>query len=78
MELNNNLKDNKNENFRLPRWSEIPNIDLYIDQVVSYLENYLSNYIKNENEKKSDKIITKTMINNYVKHEVIKPPINKK
>ena len=41
MELNNNLKDNKNENFRLPRWTEIPNIDLYIDQVVSYLENYL-------------------------------------
>ena len=40
MELNNNLKDNKNENFRLPRWTEIPNIDLYIDQVVSYLENY--------------------------------------
>ena len=78
MELNKSVKDNKNDNFRLPRWNEIPNIDLYIDQVVSYLENYLSNYIKNENEKKSEKIITKTMINNYVKHEVIKPPVNKK
>lgn len=78
MELNSNLKEKTNENFRLPRWNEIPNIDLYIDQVVSYLENYLSNYIKNEKEKKPDKIITKTMINNYVKHEVIKPPVNKK
>lgn len=78
MELNNDLKENADGNFRLPRWNEIPDIDLYIDQVVSYLENYLSNYIKNENEKKLDKIITKTMINNYVKHEVIKPPVNKK
>ena len=32
--------------FHLPRWDEIPNIDLYIDQVVSLLETYLSNYIK--------------------------------
>lgn len=78
MEFNNNLKENKSENFRLPRWNEIPNIDLYVDQVVSYLEDYLSIYIKTESEKNSDKIITKTMINNYVKHEIIKPPVNKK
>lgn len=61
----------------LPRWDEIPNIDLYIDQVVSLLENYLSDYIKNDNEK-DNTIVTKTMINNYVKHGVINPPINKK
>ena len=78
MELNSNLKEKTNENFRLPRWNEIPNIDLYIDQVVSYLENYLSNYIKNEKEKKPDKIITKTMINNYVKQKVMDAPIQKK
>ncbi|MCI8411269.1 MAG: DUF1836 domain-containing protein [Clostridia bacterium] len=65
------------KNLHIPRWEEIPNIDLYIDQVVSLLENSLSNYIKNDNEKE-DKIITKTMINNYVKHGVINPPINKK
>ena len=35
--------------FHLPRWDEIPNIDLYIDQVVSLLETYLSTYIKGEN-----------------------------
>lgn len=65
------------ENFHLPRWNELPNVDLYLDQVVCLLENYLSDYIKEDNEK-NDKFITKSMINNYVKHNVIKPPINKK
>lgn len=63
--------------FHLPRWKELPNVDLYLDQVVCLLENYLSNYIKEDNEK-DGKFITKSMINNYVKHDVIKPPINKK
>ena len=63
--------------FHLPRWNELPSIDLYIDQLVSLLEQYLSGYIKNDNEKE-EKIITKTMINNYVKHGIIKPPVNKK
>ena len=65
------------QNFHLPRWEEIPNIDLYIDQVVSLLESYLSNYIKSDNEN-DNTVVTKTMINNYVKHGVINPPINKK
>ncbi len=70
--MNKEIKD-----FHLPRWNELPNIDLYIDQIVSFLEQYLSGYIKNDNEKE-EKVITKTMINNYVKHNIIKPPINKK
>lgn len=70
--MNKEIKD-----FHLPRWNELPTIDLYIDQLVCFLEQYLSGYIKNDNEKE-EKIITKTMINNYVKHHIIKPPINKK
>ncbi len=70
--MNAEIKD-----FHLPRWNELPTIDLYIDQLVSLLEQYLTGYIKSDNEKE-DKIITKTMINNYVKHNVIQPPINKK
>lgn len=70
--MNKEIKD-----FHLPRWNDIPNIDLYIDQLVSLLEQYLSGYIKNDNEKE-EKIITKTMINNYVKQNIIKAPINKK
>ncbi|MCI8760077.1 MAG: DUF1836 domain-containing protein [Clostridia bacterium] len=69
--------DKEIRDFHLPRWNELPNIDLYIDQLVSFLEQYLFGYIKSDNEKE-EKIITKTMINNYVKHNIIKPPINKK
>lgn len=77
--MNNDFKllDEEIENFHLPRWNEIPEIDLYIDQVVSLLEHYLSDYIKSDNDSKN-KIITKTMINNYVKNGAIKAPVNKK
>ena len=48
-------------------------MDLYLDQVVNYLEKYLGQYTANT----EDKIITKTMINNYVKNELIEAPIKK-
>ena len=70
--------DNKtNLVYHLPRWNEIPEIDLYIDQVVSLLEKYLEHFIESDNLN-DGKLITKTMINNYVKHNVLKSPINKK
>ena len=62
-------------NFHIPRWKELPNIDLYMDQVLNYIESSLKDYIKVE---LNEKIITKTMINNYVKQEIIEPPVNKK
>lgn len=58
----------------IPRWNELPEIDLYLDQVVNYLEKYLE--IINSN--KEDKIITKTMINNYVKQGIMPAPEKKK
>ena len=61
-------------NFHLPRWKELPNLDLYLDQLVTILEKYLKDYIGNKDEI----IITKTMINNYVKQGLIKPPKKKK
>lgn len=61
-------------NLHIPRWDEIPNIDLYMDQVLSYIEKNLPIYITDEN----DTLITKTMINNYVKQDIISPPIKKK
>ena len=38
-------------NFHLPRWNELPNLDLYLDQTVTLLETYLQNYIGNKDEK---------------------------
>lgn len=63
--------------FHMPRWNELPNLDLYLDQVVTLLEDYLNNFVPLK-DKKEDKVITKTMINNYVKSGILKPPINKK
>ena len=58
----------------IPRWNELPEIDLYLDQVVNYIEKYLGQY----NVNKEDKIITKTMINNYVKQGIMPAPEKKK
>ena len=58
----------------IPRWNELPEIDLYLDQVVNYIEKYLGQY----NANKEDKIITKTMINNYVKQGIMPAPEKKK
>ena len=58
----------------IPRWNELPEIDLYLDQVVNYIEKYLGQYTVN----KEDKIITKTMINNYVKLGIMPAPEKKK
>lgn len=60
--------------FHIPRWNELPKLDLYLDQLVTYLEKNLKDCIGN----KDDIIITKTMINNYVKQGLIKPPKKKK
>ena len=58
----------------VPRWNELPELDLYLDQVVNYLEKYIGQY----NASKEDKIITKTMINNYVKQGIMPAPEKKK
>ncbi len=62
------------QNVHIPRWEELPDLDLYLDQLVTLLDTYLSPYIGDgENQ-----IITKTMINNYVKQGAISPPKKKK
>ena len=67
-------KKNIANDFHIPRWEEWPEIDLYLDQTVTILETYLKNYIGNEEEK----IIPKTMINNYVNQGVLEAPQKKK
>lgn len=62
------------EQFRLPRWEELPSMDLYLDQVLSLLDEWLGDYLSFDGKK----IMTKTMINNYVKQKFIAPPVNKK
>lgn len=54
---------------------DIPNIDLYMDQVTTFMDKRLRNTTRNPNE---DKILTKTMINNYAKNDLLPPPVKKK
>jgi len=65
--------------FHLPRWNELPNVDLYLDQVVNLINSTLSPYIFLNNDKKKENIqvLTKTMINNYVKNNLIEAPEKK-
>lgn len=55
--------------------SEIPGIDLYVDQVTTIMGKMLRQSTRNPEE---DKIMTKTMINNYAKNNLIPSPENKK
>lgn len=54
---------------------DIPNIDLYMDQVTTFMESHLKSTTRNPKE---DKILTKTMINNYAKNDLLPPPVKKK
>jgi len=61
-------------NYHCPRWSELPEIELYIDQVIYILQNNLSIFSHDANSP----MITTNMINNYVKNRVLQPPTKKK
>ena len=54
---------------------DIPNIDLYMDQVTTFMDKRLRTTTRNPEE---DKILTKTMINNYAKNDLLPPPDKKK
>ena len=53
---------------------DIPNIDLYMDQVTTFMDEQLAS----TKRYKEDKILTKTMINNYAKNDLLPPPVKKK
>ena len=55
---------NRFSNIRLPEWDELPDLDLYMDQVISLLQRYLGQFPSPD-----EKGITSSMINNYVKQK---------
>ena len=59
--------------YHFPRWDDLPDFDLYMDQVVFYVDQQLRPlYFNNE------KIITSSMVNNYVKNSIVKAPEKKR
>ena len=58
---------------RLPRWEELPDIELYMDQVLILVERYLGSMSGPDGRN-----LTASMVNNYVKQGVMPPPVRKK
>ncbi|MFR5263071.1 MAG: DUF1836 domain-containing protein [Christensenellales bacterium] len=59
----------------LPRWDELPDISLYLEQVLELVNGNLEKYLEGD---KNGRILTQTMVNNYVKHGFIKSPVKKR
>ena len=57
------------QDFRLPRYSEIPNVGLYLEQVTKYICEYLAPIQENA--------VTGSMISNYVKKGLVSNPVKK-
>lgn len=57
------------QNFRLPRYHEIPNVGFYLEQVTKYINEYLAPF--------EDLTITASMISNYVKKGLVANPVKK-
>lgn len=59
----------------LPTWEELPDISLYMDQVIILMNKYLGIYYEHSG---SEKFVTPSIINNYVKLKIIPAPVKKK
>jgi len=64
----------KLDKFSLPDYEDFPPIDLYMEQVISYVSESLGDFYNGDDEA----IITPFMVNNYVKAKIINPPTEKK
>lgn len=70
--MNKNKKgeiSNSVQNFHLPKFNEIPDVGLFLEQVTKYVSDYLSPLTKNP--------ITSSMVSNYVKKEIIPRPVKR-
>lgn len=59
--------------YRFPRWYELPSFDIYMDQVLYILNDVLSPLYFHQ----VDAVVTGSMVNNYVKNSLLKPPVKK-
>lgn len=62
-----------NAAYRLPRWEDLPDLELYMDQVLSLAERYLGGCPGLDG-----RALTASMVNNYVKLGVIPAPVKKR
>ena len=74
--MNKDTKDWLHDLLRVPAIpsEDIPNIDLYMDQITTFMDTHLAD----SRRYPDDKIMTKTMINNYTKNNLLPPSVKKK
>lgn len=70
--MNENIRETLTK-YQFPKWDDLPNFDLYIDQVVYYIDQQLRPLYFND-----EKIITSSIVNNYVKNSIVKAPEKKR
>ncbi len=61
-------------NYEAVSWDRMPEIDLYMDQVITYLDRQLSLFQRND----ASKLLTSSMVNNYVKDKLLPRPEHKR
>lgn len=62
------------DNFHIPRWDELPSLDLYMDQIITFIDGHVGSFLSSV----GGAPITKSMVNNYVKAKIVDAPVNKK
>ena len=72
LQLKREIREMIRLDFIIPE--DIPEIELYMDQVTRFMDQRL----EHNKRMQDDKILTKTMINNYTKNRLLPPPRNKK
>ena len=60
--------------YHIPRYEELPAIELYMDQVVAVIDDDLRIFLRDA----KDRRLTPAMINNYVKRRILPPPVKKR
>lgn len=75
-DVNESLKNwlKKFEEFKLIDYNKLPDIELYMDQILTLIQRQLGIFTYSS----FDKLLTSSMVNNYVKGNVIPAPISKK
>ena len=63
------------QSFHLPTWEELPDLELYMDQVVSLVIRYVN---LQPHSALKDSILTASAVNNYVRLKLIPPPVKKR
>lgn len=62
-------------NFHLPTWQELPDLELYMDQVVSLVSRYVN---LQPHSAPNEQMLTPSAVNNYVRLKLIPPPVKKR